>query len=559
MFNSVRLRSVGAVVLILFVSTGRGLGADEVAGTPATVSPPAAENRESPGGPSGADHQWVSFRNGGPSRMEAPLPLRWSPQQGVSWQRELMGYGQSAPVVFEGRVYVTTVVGSMKDRCCVQCFDLVSGEERWHVQVDASQKAASNFMQSRAAPTPTADEAGVIAFFETGDLVALDHDGRQRWQRSLVREFGELRTNHGLGSSPAQTRNLVVVSVEHQGPSFLLAVSKADGRTVWKAERSSGSSWTSPIVVECNGTQQIVVSSGGTIDGYDAVNGARLWSVPGLAGNSVPSPVATGPWLFSGARVPEFGTQAEAARSNLCIRLDDQLPEKYEVVWRAEKAVADYASPVVVGDCLYLLNNVGVLHCLDATNGEPHYVQRLGIQCWATPIVSADHVYFFGKEGRTKVIRTGATYVEVAASELWDPHDPPLPELWREHHGETSHGGSSVPGQRPGGGMLERLKQHDADQDGRLTRDELPAEFQPMLSRVDTNGDGVVDAGELQAMADSFAKRREGSRQSARDPIVYGAAAVYGRLLIRTGTRLYCVSREVDSAPKDAAAGGPRE
>ena len=93
--------------------------------------------------------------------------------------------------------------------------------------------------------------------------------------------------------------------------------------------------------------------------------------------------------------------------------------------------------------------------------------------------------------------------------------------------------------------MLARLMEGDKNQDGILQADELSADFQPMLKRVDTNGDGVLDQAELKAMADSFAQRREGSQSAARDPIVYGVAAVDGAIVIRTGTRLYCVSNRI--------------
>ena len=70
------------------------------------------------------------------------------------------------------------------------------------------------------------------------------------------------------------------------------------------------------------------------------------------------------------------------------------------------------------------------------------------------------------------------------------------------------------------------------------------AEFKEMMTRVDLNKDNLIDAEELKAMEESFRKRREGSKDSARDPIVYGVAAADGAFLIRTGTRLFCVRGE---------------
>ena len=89
--------------------------------------------------------------------------------------------------------------------------------------------------------------------------------------------------------------------------------------------------------------------------------------------------------------------------------------------------------------------------------------------------------------------------------------------------------------------MIAAMMKRDTNKDGVLQADEMSPDFRPMLKRVDTNGDGALDQKELAAMAKSFAERRKNSQASSRDPIVYGVAAIPGTIIIRTGTRLYCV------------------
>ncbi len=210
-----------------------------------------------------------------------------------------------------------------------------------------------------------------------------------------------------------------------------------------------------------------------------------------------------------------------------------------KVKWRASKAISDYASPVVCGNWVYFLNKSGILYCLDRNSGEVQYTERLGTQCWATPIVAEDRIYFFGKDGKTQVIRSGPKFDVVSSNLLWDPQAPPKPEHYTEHvDSARAHGGE---GGGRGAGMFSNLKKADVDGDGVLSASEIPNDFKPMLARIDTNGDGKLDQAEMKTMADSFAARRSDSRDSARDPIVYGAAAVDGALVIRTGTRLYCL------------------
>ncbi len=510
---------------------------------------------------------WTTFRNGGASRVNGSLPTEWAPGENIAWQTETDGYGQSAPVIYDDHVIVTSVIGNQKEQCAVTAYSLSDGTQTWQHLFEAAHGGPSNYMMARAAPTPVVDGSAVYAFFESGDIVAVDLSGKPLWQRDLTADYGAFENNHGLGSSPAQTASLVLLNIEHKGPSLLLALDKQTGETQWKADRPSGSSWTSPIVAG-DDSQQVVVSSGGSLSGYDPQDGRQLWSLEGLEGNSVPSPSAVGDLIFAGARIPEFGSAKEAAKSNLCVRITGSQAKPYELQWRATKAVSDYASPVVDGEQVYFLNKVGVLYCVDVKSGETVYQQRLRAECWATPIVTDAGIYFFAKDGTTRIVRRGREFEVLESNQLWDPRNAPAPKHYREakggghHHGPPAAVGTKPPGatdssaeastaessdkaKKSGGrsgGMLARLMAGDKNKDGILQADELSANFQPMLKRVDTNGDGSLDQAELKAMADSFAKRREGSRAGARDPIVYGVAAVDSNIVIRTGTRLYCVS-----------------
>ncbi|MEM9644174.1 MAG: hypothetical protein AAF989_04195 [Planctomycetota bacterium] len=175
----------------------------------------------------------------------------------------------------------------------------------------------------------------------------------------------------------------------------------------------------------------------------------------------------------------------------------------------------------------------------------------MGTDCWGTPIVSGDLVYLFGADGQTKVLNAGPEFSLVTTDALSETDAPPKPETYVEHSGgghhhgggsgeESAKHGSSERGGR-GRGMIAAMMAGDKNGDGILQSDEISPSFQRMLTRVDTNQDGSLDAEELNAMEKSFAARRAESRASARDPVVYGFAASNGSLMIRTGTRLHCV------------------
>ena len=148
---------------------------------------------------------------------------------------------------------------------------------------------------------------------------------------------------------------------------------------------------------------------------------------------------------------------------------------------QAETVLSDYASPVVAQDCVYFVNKAGVLTCVDLASGRTHYRQRLEFECWSTPLVAGEHVYFFGKRGETHVVRAGPEFSTTAVNHLWDPDSPPLPETYTEAAGHERQGGDAEGGgPRRAGGMLARLLEGDRDGDGVLTKDELPPPFRRM-------------------------------------------------------------------------------
>ncbi len=486
---------------------------------------------------------WTSFRNGGLSTASGSFLTEWTESEGIAWQRELVGYGQSTPVIFEDKIYLTSVVGPMKEVCRITCLNLHSGKEIWSGQFDSSTQTESNYMHSRAAPTPVVDADGVYAFFEGGDFVAYSHSGEMLWQQNLSEKYGPFQNNHGLGSSPAQTSDLIFLNLEHRGPSSLIAIEKPTGLLRWQVERPSGNSWTSPIIVHGTNESSVVISSSGSITSYNTESGTKLWEIDGVEGNSVPSPTFDGAHLLIGSRLPEFGSTAEAARSNFCLQLQD---DRFDVRWRADKVVSDYASPVIAANCVYYLNKVGVLSCLDLATGRSHYTKRLGVECWATPLVAEGHLYFFGKSGETVVIKAGWSFERVATNQLWDVTNPPKPETYLEHQKTDEHD-SSGGGRRSG--MVATLLKGDANNDGILAQEEVPDQFKAMFPRVDLNADGTLDAEELKLMEESFRKRREGSQEGARDPIVYGIAAADGTIVVRTGTRVYAIRETEEVKP----------
>ena len=446
-------------------------------------------------GADGDARQWPGFRGDGSSTSTAKnLPLKWSPTENLAWRTPLPGYGQSSPVVWKDRVFVTAIDGGEKEKLIVAAIDVGSGKLVWKKEFTATQKGKNNPMMSRAAPTPLVDKEGVYAFFESGDVVALTHAGEVKWERSLSKEYGAYKNNHGVGSSPAQTENAVVVLIDDFGPSYLVAIDKANGKNLWKTDRKSRSSWTSPLVAKLDGKPAVLVSSSGSLDIYDAATGKELATLDGLVGNNIPSPTAFGDLVVLGAGENRMKPDlAASAKSNCCIRVVTKEGKvSLETVWQGKKAISEYASPLIHKAHVYFVTKAGIVHCVDLKTGEERYAERLDGQCWATPVGAGEHIYFFGKDGITTVIKAGPDFEKIAANRFWSTND-----FAKRRDDAKKQAAATLPkppeGKGPGGGPP-------------LPKEEL-----------------------------------EATRYSAVGDVVYGVAVVDGTFLVRTGNELICV------------------
>ncbi|MGE0126927.1 MAG: PQQ-binding-like beta-propeller repeat protein [Blastocatellales bacterium] len=356
---------------------------------------------------------WPGFRGAGDSHTAARrLPLEWADDKNIAWDVALPGYGQSSPVVWRDKIFLTAVEGADKEKLLIFGHDLKSGRQLWLKEFQATFTMKDAKTVSKAAPTTAVDDRRVYVFFESGDLFAFDHKGNLQWQRKLAEEYGSYKTNHGLGSSIALTDKAVIALVAHGGPSYLLAVDKQTGKNLWKADLKSGGGWSSPIIINHRNKQQILISISGGVALYDAANGQQIWSVGGLKGNNIPSPSVDLEQNIIVAGSSDKGM-------NVAIRLGGEGDvTNSHVLWRANEATANFCSPLIHQGRVYFVNKVGVAFCLDLKTGEELWRQRLDGEVWASPLAAGDRIYIFGVDGKTRVLRAGAKFEQLAVNTL---------------------------------------------------------------------------------------------------------------------------------------------
>lgn len=354
---------------------------------------------------------WPEFRGSGNSlSSNRDLPIRWAIDRNVAWSVPLTGYGQSSPVVWDDRIFLTSIEGPEKEKLYISCFSTRDGRKLWQREFAATQRVKNSNMVSKGAPTPVVDKSRVYAFFESGDLLALDHSGEVIWSRKLTAEYGPFDGNHGVGSSLRLTDKSLLVLATHSGPCYLLSLDRRNGQNIWKADRRKAVAWSTPVILRHGGQEVIIVSANGSLEGYRAGSGEQLWQVEGIKGNLLASPTIAGDIIV----VPSGDKGATIA-----LRVSADLASQPETLWRAENASAYFNSPLIQDGLVYMVNKAGVAFCLDLKTGTERWFTRVG-ECWASPVGVGGRVYFFTASGKTVVFRASAQMENLASNDLPD-------------------------------------------------------------------------------------------------------------------------------------------
>ena len=298
----------------------------------------------------------------------------------------------------------------------VFCFDRATGDLLWkQVATKATPHQATHSTNGFASASPCTDGRHVYAHFGSRGLYCYTMDGKPVWKRD---DFGKMETRNsfGEGSSPTIAGDLILLPWDHEEQSYLYALDKSTGRTIWQAERDEPSCWATPLVVDNGGKQQVIMNGQTSARAYDLKTGEELWRCAGQTERPIASPVAAGKLVFigSGHRGSFLGA----------FRLDGQgdIEQTDHVVWTVDRDTPDIASPLLSDGRLYFhKGKSGLISCFDAATGKPHYTaQRVeGLRTiYASPIAAGGHVYLTDRSGTTVVLRDADEFEIVATNSV---------------------------------------------------------------------------------------------------------------------------------------------
>ena len=354
---------------------------------------------------------------------EKDLPVRWSKTENIAWKLPLPAWSGSTPVIWGDRIFLNVAEGS---DLFLWCVDRTRGVPLWKQRLGGGNVRMQK--QNMSSPSPVTDGRGVWAMTGTGILKAFDLAGKELWMRDIQKEYGRFGLQWGYGSSPLLYDDALYVQVLHgmrtRDPSYLLRIDKATGKTIWRVERptqarfESPDAYTTPALLRYGTSTEIVVTGADVVTGHDPATGKELWRANGLnpsndgSNRIVASPVVYGDVIVAPSRERPILALKAGGRGDVT---------KSHLIWSSNNGT-DVPTPVTDGTYVYVVNDRGIMWCIDLKTGKDVYGrQRVRSGAYSgSPVLADGKIYVTNEDGVTVVVKAGPVFQVLGENDLDD-------------------------------------------------------------------------------------------------------------------------------------------
>jgi outer membrane protein assembly factor BamB len=358
--------------------------------------------------PARADN-WPAWRGptGDGQCAERDLPLKWSANENVRWKVKLPGPGNSTPVVWGERVFVTQATDKGKKRGLL-CLSRKDGKKLWEKFVEYDAAEPTHDTNPYCSASPATDGERVVVSHGSAGVYCYDLGGNELWRRDL----GKCEHIWGNAASPVLYGELVILNFGPGDRTFLIAMDRKTGKDVWKVEEPGGKrgdkgeawvgSWTTPTLLKLKERDELIMSWPGVVKAYAPKTGELLWTCGGLAKDEgTDRLVYTSPLVGPEAVVAMAGYGGPA----LAVRPggSGDVTEARRL-WRQKSGPQRIGSGVIVGDHVYMLNEPGTAECIELKTGKTVWNERVGPGAWGSLVRAGDRLYVTNVEGETLVL-----------------------------------------------------------------------------------------------------------------------------------------------------------
>ncbi len=376
----------------------------------ALVSPTFADNWPGWRGPSG---------NG--LSTEKNVPVRWDRKKNVRWKVALPNTGNSSPVAWGDRIFLTQALDKKAHKRALMCFAREDGQLLWKRVVTYKETEPTHKTNPLCSATPVTDGERVVVSFGSAGMYCYDFKGKELWNVDL----GKLYHIWGTASSPILYKNLAILWCGPGERQFLLAVDKRTGKEVWKHAESGGArtrnaagkwvgSWSTPQVVRIKDRDELILSVPHTLKSFDPNTGKEYWHCDGLGPLVYTSPVISKDGI--GVALSGYGGPAMAVKAG-----GNGDVTKTHRLWRhARKNPQRIGSGIILGEHYYLVSATGVGHCFELKTGKDLWGKKR-VSCvpiWSSMVHVDGKLYVVDSKGTCYVLRASPKYKVLAQNSI---------------------------------------------------------------------------------------------------------------------------------------------
>jgi outer membrane protein assembly factor BamB len=329
-------------------------------------------------------------------------PDTWSATENVLWKKAVPGSGNSSPIVWGDRIFLTTAYDGGR-RLSLLSYRRSDGALLWERFAPEGRPGYAHYKNGYASATAATDGARIYVSFGSRGLFAFDYGGTLVWQRDL----GPMDAYHGPAGSPLLYRDRVILYQDQSSGGFIAAFDTRTGRQLWRTSRDANVGWGTPIAIRVADHDEIIVSGQERVQAYEPDRGGQLWGCRGNLYEVIPTPVVGYGMVFcsSGRAGPTLairpGGRGDVTSSHL--------------VWKSPKGSPFVPSPILVGEHLYIVNDMAsIVTSIEATTGKVVFQGRLGTAqregFSASPVAVDGKIFFTNDDGETFVLRAGPTF-----------------------------------------------------------------------------------------------------------------------------------------------------
>jgi outer membrane protein assembly factor BamB len=367
--------------------------------------------------------QWPQFRGPDGNGVSAAtgLPVTWSEQDNIRWKVPIHGRAWSSPVVLGDQVWMTTATPDGK-----QLFAIAVAKDTGKILHDlkvfdvATPQFAHSF-NTYASPTPVIETGRVYVTFGSPGTAAIETGtGKVVWTRR------DLECNHfrGAGSSPVIFGNLLIMHFDGSDVQYVVALDKRTGQTVWKTPRSidfqdlepNGTpkadgdfrkAFATPQIVTWQGRPILISLGSKAAYAYDPLTGRELWRHEERD-------------QFSASTRPVVGNGVVYYPTGFNTGQIVAMTPDGKVKWKVARGAPNKPSILLLNGLLFMVNDTGIVTCLDAGDGSEVWRSRISDSYSASPVAAEGRVYFFSEDGKATVIEAGRAFKVIAENVLDD-------------------------------------------------------------------------------------------------------------------------------------------